>query len=78
MAKKVLTIDVSRTLRIIVGKYLKPFGVEILEAENGAVGITKAREGNPDLILLDYNMPVMDGYQTLENLKQDSELQKYI
>ncbi len=74
MAKIVLTIDDSRTLRIIVGKYLKPFGVEILEAENGAAGITKAREGSPNLILLDYNMPVMDGCQTLENLKKDPDL----
>jgi len=71
MSKKVLTVDDSKTLRMIVGRNLKPFGVEIVEAENGSVGLAKAQSEKPDLILLDYNMPVMDGYQTLEALKQD-------
>jgi two-component system cell cycle response regulator len=74
MSKKVLTIDDSKTLRTIVARYLKPFGVEISEAENGSVGLTKAQSDKPDLILLDYNMPVMDGYQTLEALKADAAL----
>jgi len=74
MNKKVLTIDDSKTLRMIVGKHLKPFQVEILEAENGQVGIEIARKDKPDLILLDYNMPVLDGYHTLTELKTDPEL----
>jgi len=71
MSKKVLTIDDSKTVRLIVTKHLSVFGVEILEAENGEMGIAKAKEGKPDLILLDYNMPVMDGHQTLLTLKDD-------
>jgi two-component system, cell cycle response regulator len=74
MTKKVLTIDDSKTLRMIIGKHLTPFGVQLLQAENGAEGIVCAREHNPDLILLDYNMPVMDGYHTLIELKADPAL----
>ena len=74
MDKKVLTIDDSKTLRMIVEKYLSPFGVQMLQAENGEQGIECARKGSPDLILLDYNMPVMDGYHTLVELKTDPEL----
>ncbi|MBN2321132.1 MAG: response regulator [Acidobacteria bacterium] len=74
MNKKVLTIDDSKTLRMIVGKHLLPFGVQMLQAENGEQGIERAREGSPDVILLDYNMPVMDGYHTLVELKTDPEL----
>ncbi|MDR0310494.1 MAG: response regulator [Acidobacteriota bacterium] len=71
MSKKVLTVDDSKTVRIIVKKHLSAFGVEILEAENGEIGVAQAKEGMPDLILLDYNMPVMDGHQTLLALKED-------
>jgi two-component system, cell cycle response regulator len=71
MGKKVLTVDDSKTLRMIVGKHLRPMGVSVLEAENGEVGIAVAKQETPDLILLDYNMPVLDGYHTLAELKSD-------
>lgn len=74
MTKKVLAIDDSKTLRMIIGKHLTPFGVEVFHAENGEQGIAKARETSPDVILLDYNMPVMDGYHTLTELKGDPAL----
>jgi two-component system, cell cycle response regulator len=74
MSKKVLTVDDSKTLRMIIGKHLTPFGVEMLQAENGEQGIASARQNSPDLILLDYNMPVMDGYHTLVELKTDPVL----
>jgi two-component system, cell cycle response regulator len=74
MSKKILTIDDSKTLRMIVGKHLAPFGLEMLQAENGQQGVERARESVPDVILLDYNMPVMDGYHTLIELKQDAAL----
>jgi two-component system, cell cycle response regulator len=74
MSKKVLTIDDSKTLRMIIGKHLAPFGIQMFQAENGEVGIARARETMPDVVLLDYNMPVMDGYHTLIELKADPAL----
>jgi CheY-like chemotaxis protein len=74
MNKKVLAIDDSKTLRMIIGKHLTPFGVELFQAENGEQGIARARETSPDVILLDYNMPVLDGYHTLIELKTDPAL----
>lgn len=69
MPRKVLTIDDSKTLRMIVRGTLSPFGIQVLEAENGALGVDAAKAELPDLILLDYNMPVMDGRETLEMLR---------
>jgi CheY-like chemotaxis protein len=76
MSRAVLTVDDSKVVRTIVGRYLKPFGVDVLEAENGQVGLAMAQEHHPQLILLDYNMPVMDGFKTLESLKQDTNLRE--
>jgi CheY-like chemotaxis protein len=74
MGKTVLTIDDSKTVRTVISKHLAPFSVGMLEAENGEQGVECARKGLPDLILLDYNMPVMDGYHTLVELKTDPNL----
>jgi two-component system cell cycle response regulator len=74
MGKTVLTIDDSKTVRTVISKHLAPFSVGMLEAENGEEGVACARKGSPDLILLDYNMPVMDGYHTLVELKTDPAL----
>jgi DNA-binding response OmpR family regulator len=46
---------------MVLARHLKQFAIEIIEAEHGAAGLLKARETMPDLILLDYNMPAMDG-----------------
>ncbi len=74
MGKTVLTIDDSKTVRTVISKHLAPFSVSVLEAENGEDGVACARKGLPDLILLDYNMPVMDGYHTLVELRMDPAL----
>ena len=76
MSKTVLTIDDSKTVRMIVNRHLAPFGIQTIDAENGEAGIARAKESNPNVILLDYNMPVMDGYQALVELRSDPDLKQ--
>ena len=52
----------------------KPY--EVIVASNGDEGLRKAREENPDLILLDVIMPVKDGFTVAEQLKKDPQLRK--
>jgi len=74
MRNKILTVDDSKTVRIIVRKSFKAFDCEILEAANGVEGLAVAAKELPDLILLDVTMPVMDGVEMLTRLKADPHL----
>src|SRR5436309_3810855 len=69
--KKILVIDDEESLRRLVGLALCKRGHQVLEAENGAVGIELARKELPDLILCDVNMEKMDGYATLSSLRNE-------
>ncbi|HYD83514.1 MAG TPA: response regulator, partial [Opitutus sp.] len=74
MRYKILTVDDSKTVRIIVKKAFKSYDCEILEAANGVEGLALAAKETPDLILLDVTMPVMDGVEMLTKLKSDPAL----
>ncbi|HTI97437.1 MAG TPA: response regulator [Dongiaceae bacterium] len=74
MAIKVLSVDDSRTIRLIVGKAFRPYDCVVCEAGNGEEGLATAAREKPDLILLDVTMPVMDGVTMLTKLKEDPEL----
>jgi two-component system, cell cycle response regulator len=74
MQLKILTVDDSRAVRIIVKKAFKTYNVEILEAANGVEGLAMAAKQLPDLILLDVTMPVMDGVEMLTKLKAEPSL----
>ena len=74
MRNKILTVDDSKTVRIIVRKAFKSYDCEILEAANGVEGLAVAAKEMPDLILLDVTMPVMDGVEMLTKLKSDPQL----
>lgn len=74
MAYKILTIDDSRTIRLIVKKAFQPYNCELFEAENGEEGLTSAVEILPDLIVLDITMPVMNGIEMLTRLKEQEDL----
>jgi two-component system cell cycle response regulator len=74
MSLKVLTVDDSKTIRLIVTKAFKPYDCMVLEADNGMAGLAVATREKPDLILLDYTMPVMDGFEVLARLRSDAEL----
>jgi two-component system cell cycle response regulator len=74
MPTKVLSVDDSRTIRLIVGKAFRPYDCILCEAGNGEEGLAVAAREKPDLILLDVTMPVMDGVTMLTKLKEDPEL----
>lgn len=69
--KRILVIDDEEWLREMVQMALRQRGYEVVEAENGAVGIEKARKELPDLILCDVNMEKVDGYLTLASLRNE-------
>jgi two-component system chemotaxis response regulator CheY len=71
---KALVIDDSRAMRKILRRVLERMGFEVSEAENGQVALDTIREnGAPDLALVDWNMPVMDGLQFVVNLRAERE-----
>jgi len=74
MATKVLSVDDSRTIRMIVGKAFRPYDCQMVEACNGEEGLATAAREKPDLIILDVTMPVMDGVTMLTKLKEDAVL----
>ena len=69
MPTRILAIDDSRMVHMVVTKTLRPLDVEVLTAINGQEGLEMAEKDQPDLILLDATMPVMDGMEALAALK---------
>jgi two-component system, cell cycle response regulator len=66
---RVLTVDDSRAVRMLVSKNAREMGLEVEEAEDGQQGLVKAGEASYDLIVLDVTMPVLDGPGMLAELR---------
>lgn len=71
MNEEILVIDDSPTLRKLLRFYLKKKGYSVHEAHNGKVGLDYIAREAFDLIILDMNMPVMNGLEVLETLKRE-------
>lgn len=74
MRLKVLSVDDSKAVRMIIRKAFRNFDLDIMEASNGVEGLAVASKEGPDIILLDVTMPVMDGVEMLTKLKADALL----
>ena len=74
MPTKILTVDDSRTIRMIVTRAFRAYDCTICEGSNGEEGLAVAAKEMPDLIILDVTMPVMDGVTMLGKLKEDPAL----
>jgi two-component system cell cycle response regulator len=74
MIPTILSVDDSSLVRRAVARTFARFACTIIEAENGELGLQQVREHRPDLIVLDYNMPVMDGVEMLKQLRADDAL----
>lgn len=69
--KKILVVEDAPSLRKDVLEMLGFEGFDAIGAENGLVGVQRAREHLPDLVICDIMMPEMDGYEVLEELRKD-------
>ncbi|MHC4634396.1 MAG: response regulator [Planctomycetota bacterium] len=71
---KILIVDDEPDIVSIIQCHLECCKCEVITASNGEEGLEKAAEEKPDLILLDVNMPIMNGLQVLERLKEHPDL----
>ncbi|PWU19818.1 MAG: hypothetical protein C5B50_05160 [Verrucomicrobia bacterium] len=74
MKKKILLIEDNAQNRVLATLLLEEAGLEVIHAVSGTEGLSKARECAPDLILLDIQLPDMDGYALLTQLKEEPGL----
>jgi len=70
---KVLYVEDEPAQRELVNQLLLLIGIDIQLAENGIQGLEKARTWMPDVILMDLRMPGMNGFETIERLKEIPE-----
>jgi two-component system chemotaxis response regulator CheY len=65
-----LVVDDSRVVRKVARRILEGLGFQIVEAEDGEKALEICRRQLPEAVLLDWNMPVMDGFEFLGNLRR--------
>lgn len=66
-----LIVDDSKIVRKVVRRIVEAFGFTILEAENGQEAVDHARANSVDVVILDWNMPVMDGLECMKQIRAD-------
>jgi two-component system cell cycle response regulator DivK len=74
MSKRILVVEDQPDNRQIIRDMLADSGYEICEAENGEEALAAISKQRPDLILMDIQLPVMDGYTATRRIKSDSAL----
>jgi CheY-like chemotaxis protein len=72
---KILLVEDNEMNRDMLSRRLERKGFEVLIAVDGLEGVNMARSESPDLILMDMSLPVMDGWEAVRTLKDDSETQ---
>ena len=74
MSQRILVIEDQEDNRAILRDLLTSVGYEILEAVNGEAGVRMAEAHRPDLILMDIQLPILDGYEATRRIKGDAAL----
>ncbi len=74
MSKRILVVEDQEDNRQILRDLLANAGYEMIEAGDGAQAITAANEHRPDLILMDIQLPMVDGYEATRQIKANPAL----
>jgi two-component system cell cycle response regulator DivK len=74
MSKRILVVEDQQDNRQILRDLLTSVGYELIEAEDGEEGVAAATLHHPDLILMDIQLPVLDGYEATRRIKADPAL----
>ena len=74
MAKKVLIVEDDSNIAELLNLYLEKEGFEPLVAKDGGKGVEQFRAFQPDLVLLDIMLPVMDGWSVLKKIRESSKV----
>ena len=71
MSRTCLVVDDSRVVRKVARRILEGQGFDVVEAEDGQVALDACRAAMPGCVLLDWNMPVMNGLEFLQALRRE-------
>ena len=74
MSKRILVVEDQEDLRGVLRVLLTGSGYEMLEAADGQAGVAKAKSDQPDLILMDIQLPVLNGYEATSQIRADPNL----
>lgn len=74
MAARVLVVEDSSVIRRLIEVCLRPASLDLIMAEDGPSGLERVRADHPDLVVLDIGLPVMDGWQVLDEIRRDPHL----
>lgn len=74
--RKILMVDDTKTLTTLMRVYLMGWDIQFRDAQDGAVGLQLARAFQPDLVITDVKMPVMDGFQLCAAIRADPALSR--
>jgi DNA-binding response OmpR family regulator len=74
MSRKILVVDDTRNVQMMLSDFLSSQDFEVLLASDGREALDQVHGANPDLVLLDIMMPVMDGYHFITQLRRESSI----
>ena len=74
MTKRILVVEDQEDLRGVLRDLFTSSGYIVIEAVDGGAGVARAKSDRPDIILMDIQMPIIDGYEATRQIKADPSL----